>query len=113
MFLHRAQLRRADERIAVLVGEVVGNLDLQVDLVHHAAERIAVDALDDADAVGRDAALTAEAEDVDPAQVPIEDRKTAKGVGAEEAGGWSVGTVNPPKWASTREPPGKSMIISM
>ena len=48
-----------------------------------------------------------------PAQVPIDERNTAKGVGALAAGGWSVATVNCPKWASTREPPGKSMIISM
>jgi hypothetical protein len=40
-------------------------------------------------------------------------RKTAKGVGALATGGWSVATVCPPKCASTREPPGKSMIISI
>jgi hypothetical protein len=43
----------------------------------------------------------------------MDERKTAKGVGALATGGWSVATVNGPKWASTREPPGKSMIISM
>src|SRR5512141_692828 len=48
-----------------------------------------------------------------PAQVPIEARKVANGVGAVPVGGWSVCTVKLPKWASTFEPPGKSMIISM
>jgi hypothetical protein len=43
----------------------------------------------------------------------MDDKKTAKGVGALAAGGWSVATVNCPKCASTREPPGKSMIISI
>jgi hypothetical protein len=43
----------------------------------------------------------------------MEARKTSKGLGALATGGWSVATVKEPKWASTREPPGKSMIISM
>jgi hypothetical protein len=43
----------------------------------------------------------------------MDERKTAKVVGALAAGGWSVATLKLPKWASTREPPGKSMIISM
>ncbi len=34
-------------------------------------------------------------------------------VGALAVGGWSVGTVKLPKCASTREPPGKSMSISI
>jgi hypothetical protein len=46
----------------------------------------------------------------------MEDRKTAKGVAADPSpppiGGWSVGTVKPSKDASTREPPGKLIIIS-
>src|ERR1035437_1934150 len=48
-----------------------------------------------------------------PAQVPIDARKSANGVGALRSGNWSVATVNGPKCASTRDPPGKSMIISM
>jgi len=48
-----------------------------------------------------------------PAQVPIETRNISKGDGALAVGGWSVGTMNLSKWASTREPPGKSMSISM
>jgi hypothetical protein len=40
-------------------------------------------------------------------------RNTAKGVGAFAAGGWSVATVCCPKCASTRDPPGKSIIISI
>jgi hypothetical protein len=40
-------------------------------------------------------------------------RKMSKGDGALASGGWSVATVKASKWASTREPPGKSMIISM
>jgi hypothetical protein len=43
----------------------------------------------------------------------MDERKTSKGLGAEEAGGWSVATIKEPKWASTREAPGKSIIISM
>jgi hypothetical protein len=43
----------------------------------------------------------------------MDERKTSKGLGALAAGGWSVATVKEPKWASTREPPGKSMIISI
>jgi hypothetical protein len=43
----------------------------------------------------------------------MDERKISKGLGAVAAGGWSVATVNEPKWASTREPPGKSIIISM
>src|SRR5208283_2426631 len=40
-------------------------------------------------------------------------RNSANGVGAVRSGSWSVFTVNGPKCASTRDPPGKSMIISM
>jgi hypothetical protein len=43
----------------------------------------------------------------------MEARKISKGLGALATGGWSVATVKGPKWASTREPPGKSMIISI
>jgi hypothetical protein len=43
----------------------------------------------------------------------MEARNISKGLGALAAGGWSVATVKGPKWASTREPPGKSMLISM
>jgi hypothetical protein len=48
-----------------------------------------------------------------PAHVPIEDKNISNGLGAEAAGGWSVATVKEPKCASTRDPPGKSMIISI
>jgi hypothetical protein len=47
----------------------------------------------------------------------MEDKKTAKGVGADAppppGAGWSVGTVKLSKEASTRDPPGKLIIISM
>jgi len=64
VLFYRTQVSRADERITVLVRKAAGDLDLEIDLVHHAAEGIAVDALYDLDAIGRDAALTAEAENV-------------------------------------------------
>jgi hypothetical protein len=48
-----------------------------------------------------------------PAQVPIDAKNVANGVGADSIGGWSVFIVNCPKWASTRAPPGKSITISM
>jgi hypothetical protein len=43
----------------------------------------------------------------------MDERKSANGVGALATGGWSVATVKFPKWASTREPPAKSITISM
>src|SRR3990172_7275744 len=52
-----------------------------------------------------------------PAQVAIEVRKRAKGLGALPrplcGEGWSVWTVKPSKWASTRSPPGKLSSICM
>src|SRR5664279_3573780 len=51
-----------------------------------------------------------------PAHVPIVERNVTNGVGAELSpppiAGWSVGTTKPPKCASTRAPPGKSIVIS-
>src|SRR5664279_1558816 len=52
-----------------------------------------------------------------PAHVPIVESNVANGVGAALSpppdAGWSVGTTKPPKCASTRAPPGKSIVISM
>jgi hypothetical protein len=48
-----------------------------------------------------------------PAQVLMEAQKSSKGLGALSTGGSSVASVNVPKWASTRELPWKSIIISM
>ena len=50
-----------------------------------------------------------------PAQVPIEARKVAKGVGAEPdpppSAGWSVLTLKSPKLASTLAPPGPDIPV--
>jgi len=70
-------------------------------------------ALDNADAISGQAALLAEPQNVNTRTGAEDARNVANGVGAEAAGGWSVCTVNGPKWASTRDPPGKSMIISI
>jgi hypothetical protein len=43
----------------------------------------------------------------------MEAGKISNGLGALATGGYPVATVKLPKWASTREIPGKSMIISI
>jgi hypothetical protein len=63
--LHLAQIRRADKRIMILLRKCGRHLNFQFDLVHHAGRRVGGMALEDADALGGDAALAAEAEDVD------------------------------------------------
>jgi hypothetical protein len=76
-----------------------------------------LNALNDAYPIGRQTTLFAKAQYINSGKVPMEDRKTAKGVGADPSPppiiGWSVGTVKPSKDASTRDPPEKLMIISM
>ncbi len=59
--LHLAQIRRADERFVVLLGEGGRHLDLEADLFHHAGHRVGEMALDDADAaiiIGGDNGIT-------------------------------------------------------
>ena len=72
--------------------------------------------LNQSDSIARNTTLTAKAKNVNSRAGTNRGEKVAKGVGAEDVplgGGWSVGMVNDPKWASTRAPPGKSTMISI
>ena len=92
-----------------------GNLrepEFQVDLFDHAAHRAAVNALNDADAVVGISALLAEAKHINAGAGADGCKEYSKGCRRAGTGGWSVITVWGPKWASTRAPPGKSIIIS-
>ena len=81
MLLDRAQLRRTDQGRQIFFREGRRNLDLQADLAYHAAERIAVHALDDADAFGGQAALFAEAQYVNPGAGADRGQEDPKGSG--------------------------------
>jgi len=85
VLFHRTQVRRTNERVAILIGEVAGNLDLEIDLINHTAERIAVNALYDLNAIGCNAALTTKAQDVDPSTSA--DRRKEDGERCWGAGG--------------------------
>ena len=65
MFLYCAQLSRADERIAIFVGKIGRDLNIQIDLVDHVSEWVAFHMLYDADAVSGNVPLLAEAKHVD------------------------------------------------
>lgn len=65
VFLDRAQLSRVDERVAVFLRESRRDLDLQINFFDHPGEA-AVHPLDDADALGGQAALLAKTEHINP-----------------------------------------------
>src|SRR5512143_1406392 len=65
VLLDRTQLCRPDQRVAILLGKGRRHLDLKVYLLDHAIVRVAVYPLDDADPLGRQVPLPAEAEHVD------------------------------------------------
>ena len=65
MLLDCTQFRRTDKRVAIFIGEIIGDLNIEVNLIYHVRERIAFYMLYDADAVGRNIALLTETEYVD------------------------------------------------
>ena len=62
MFLYRAQFRRSNERIPIFVRKAAGDLNVQVNLVHHVCEWIAIYVLDDPYSICGNATLLAEAQ---------------------------------------------------
>ncbi len=94
VLLDRALVGRADHGLAVLLGEVLGKLDIDLEALDHPG--VAVDhlALLDADALGRDTPPPAELGDVESrAQVPMEARNRSNGAGNDPS--WAVEMVFP------------------
>ena len=65
MFLHRAQLRRVNQRLVIFLREFRRDLNLQLDFLNHSVKRVAVDTLDDFYPLRGESALAAKAEYVD------------------------------------------------
>ena len=65
MFLHLAQFRGTDQRVAVFLGEGGRDHDFKVNLFDQASERVGVCTLKDLDALRGEPALLAEPKDID------------------------------------------------
>jgi hypothetical protein len=81
MFLHRAQVRRADQRIAVFFRELGWDLNFQANRLHHTGGRAVVNSFDNADAFGWEVALLAKSQDIDPGASPYGREENFEGTG--------------------------------
>ncbi len=77
VLLHGALLGRANDGVGVLAREALGQLDRDLDVAHQMRRRVGPHSLDEANAVRRDPALPAEAQDVDAGARP--DRREERG----------------------------------
>lgn len=87
MFLYGTQIRGANERVAIFVREIDRDLNIQINFADHTGNRIAVNARNNANTIGGDAALAAEAKDIDAGAGADGSEKEGKGCGRASNGG--------------------------
>ena len=96
MFLYRAEFRGADKRVAIFFRESRRDLDLQINFLNHAGERVRMYPLNDPQVIRWQTALSAKTKDVDPGAGPYRGQENCKGCwGRSGRGliGWHYETV--------------------